>query len=131
MSRRKPDVYERDKQMYWDAYHRSPLLKEKYPQVGDITIDTSYKDYDMKDGPEPQQIKFAQESKAFFRIECPYRECISGGFDLSAAIDELISSHMDKLDGTITCQGWQDKERVNKHRCFLKLNYAISTTYKT
>ncbi len=130
MSRKKPDIYEQEKQRRWEAYHRSPLLKEKYPKVTDLMVKMSFKDYDGGSNPEPRQEKYSPESKAFFKIACPHRECVSGGFDLSSAIDKLVTSRLGKLDGTITCQGWQDKERINKHRCFLELNYAISAKYK-
>ena len=130
MSRKKPDIYEREKQMRLDAYFRSPSLKEKYPQVIELMVEMNFKDYDGGSAPEPKQEKYSLESKAFFKIDCPYRECISGGFDLSLAIDKLVTSHLDKLDGTITCQGWQDKERINKNRCFLQLNYTITAKYE-
>lgn len=130
MSRRKPDIYEREKQRRLEAYHRSPLLKEKYPQVTDIMVEMKFKDPDEGSNPESKQEKYSQESKAFFEIDCPYAECISGGFDLSLAIDKLVTSRLNKLNGTITCQGWQDKERRNKHHCFLELNYTICANYK-
>ena len=130
MSRRKPDIYEQQRQRYWEGYNRSPLLKEKYPEVTDLMVEMSFKDPDGECNPEPRQVKFSQESKAFFKIECPYRECVSGGFDFSSDIDKLVTSRLDKLDGTITCPGWQDKERINKNHCFLKLDYIISAKYK-
>jgi len=130
MSRRKPDIYERQKQIHNQEYGRSPLLKEQYPEVTDLIVEMSFKKYDnWGSNPEPRQEKYSQESKAFFKIACPHRECVSGGFDFSSAIDELVTSHLDKLDGTMTCQGWQDKERINKNHCFLKLDYTISAKY--
>ena len=129
MSRRKPDIYERQKLMRWEAYHRSPFLKEKYPQVAKIVVDMEFKNPDWGDDPEPQKETYYQQSKAFFKINCPHIECISGGFDLSWAVDELVTSKLEKTSGTITCQGWQDKERINKHHCFLELNYTISVHY--
>ncbi|MDD5327471.1 MAG: hypothetical protein PHY02_06615 [Phycisphaerae bacterium] len=119
MSRKKPDIYEREKQGYWEAYHRSPSLKDRYPQVTDIRVEMKFKDTDGGSSPESKQEKYSQESKAFFKIVCPYAECISGGFDLSPAIDKLVASHLNKLDDTIICQGWQDEERRGKHHCFL------------
>lgn len=130
MSRRKPDIYERQKQIHNQEYLRSHLLREKYPEVTGLVIKMSFKDYDERSNHKPEQMEFSQESKAFFKIACPYYECVSGGFDFSSAIDELVTSHLDKLDGTITCQGWQDKERINKNQCFLKLDYTITAKYK-
>ncbi len=130
MSRRKPDIYERQKQIRNQEYWQSHPLREKYPEVTGLVIKMSFKDYDERSNPKPRQVEFSQESKAFFKIDCPYRECVSGGFDFSSAIDELVTSHLDKLDGTITCQGWQDKERIGKHRCFLELSYTIFAKYK-
>lgn len=130
MSRRKPDIYERQKQIRNQEYWRSHPLREKYPEVTGLVIEMSFKDNDERSNPKPKQVKFSQESKAFFKFDCPCWECVSGGFDFSSAINELVSSRLDKLDGTIACQGWQDKERIGKHRCFLKLIYTISAKYK-
>ncbi len=130
MSRRKPDIHERQKQIRNQECLRSPLLKEKYPQVADIIVEMIFKNPDSGGNPKLEPMEYSQESKAFFKIECPYRECVSGGFNFSFDIDKLVTSRLDKLDGTITCQGWQDKERINKHGCYLELNYTISAKYK-
>lgn len=130
MSRRKPDIYEQQRQRYWDGLKRSPLLNKKYPTVIDINVKMSFDDPDEKCNSEPEQRTYSKESYAFFKIECHHRECVWGGFDLSPAIDELVTSHLDKLEGTITCQGWQDKEQINRRHCFLKLIYTISAKYK-
>lgn len=130
MNRKKPDIYEQQKQRCWDEYHRSPLLKEKYPKVSSISVEMNFKDSDGMGDPKPDKKEFSRESNAFFKIECPYRECVSGGFDFSSDIDKLVTSGLDKLDGSITCQGWQDKERIGRHHCFLKLNYTISVKYE-
>jgi hypothetical protein len=129
MSRKKPDIYEQEKQMRREAYNRSLIVKEMYPQVAKIIVDMKFKEPDWGGDPDPRQSTYSQESKAFFKIDCPHVECISGGFDLSTPIDKLVASRLEKVDGTITCQGWQDKERINKHRCLLKLNYTISAYY--
>ena len=129
MTKRKPDIYEREKQMRWEEYRRSPLLKERYPQVSSIAVEMDFKNPDWGGDPDSKKESYSQESKAFFKIDCPHVECISGGFDLSNAISTLISSKSDRAEGSIVCQGWQDKERINKHRCLLELKYTIIVNY--
>lgn len=56
-------------------------------------------------------------------IKCPMRECVEGGFDLRAQYNR---SELDvECSGASVCQGWQDKERINKHRCLCKLQWEM------
>ena len=130
MGRKKLDVNERQQNRDWEALKRSPLLNKKYPKVTDVNIEMSYEDPDGLCNFNPEQRKYSQKDKAFFNIKCPSVECVSGGFDLSLEVDKLVSSHLDKLEGTVLCQGWLDKERINRSRCWLKLDYTISAKYK-
>jgi len=57
-------------------------------------------------------------------------ECIAGGFDLSDAVSDVVVTRRDESSGTILCKGWQDRERLNQHRCFLEMKYKITATYK-
>lgn len=56
-------------------------------------------------------------------IECPMRECVDGGFNLG--IQRNGSGLEIGCSGSIVCQGWEDKQRINKHRCLCELHYEI------
>ncbi len=125
MTKKKPDIYEQEKQMKWDEYHRSPSVKELYSQVDSIEVEMNFNNPDGGGDPVAKKESYSQASKAFFKIDCPHVECVSGGFNLSSAISDLISSEKVRIEGGIVCQGWQDRERINKHRCLHELKYTI------
>ncbi|TET46102.1 hypothetical protein E3J62_05305 [candidate division TA06 bacterium] len=129
MRKKKPDIYERQKQQYWEAYDHAPLLKEKFPQLASLVIEMTFQEPDWGSNPSPRQENYGPGSKAFFEMTCPYVECISGGFNLSSAVSKLVASGEIESSGFLTCHGWQDRERVNKHRCLLKMEYKIIGNY--
>jgi len=128
--KKKTNIYEQHKQRYWEAYNRAGLVKEKYPQLKHLTIDMTFREPDWGDSPHPQQRSFDPNSNAFFELECPYVECVRGGFNLSAAVDELIQRGEKESSGSLLCQGWQDRERIGQYRCLLKMDYKITVTYE-
>jgi hypothetical protein len=54
-----------------------------------------------------------------YRIACPMRECVGGGFNLSESIKNPGQQEPQ------VCLGWQDRERINQHRCLCKLSYQV------
>jgi len=116
-------------QMRYQALRQAPLLKEKYPQLEELTIHMSFENPDWGGDPSDQDLSFHKKSKAFFDVKCPRVECINGGFNLSDAVSELIENKNIEATGNLICQGWQDREHINKHRCLLKMSFALKAEY--
>jgi len=130
MEENMPDIYEQQKQHRREAYHRAPHIKDRYPQLASLTLDMSFKEPGWGGDPPPQQRAYGPDNKAFFEMECPHRECVAGGFDLSAAVSEVVTNGETRAAGKLVCQGWQDREHINKDQCHLQMNYRITATYK-
>jgi hypothetical protein len=73
-----------------ESEHLAPLMKELYPHVGSLTIEYEYEDFDGGQPPAPGARNFPPDSQAFFKIKCPYRECVKGGHDLTKAISNML-----------------------------------------
>lgn len=131
MRKKRYDPYEQQRQRRYDLLSRAPKLKDKYPHLNELNIQMSFKEPDWGDDPEDKVVSFSRESKAFFEIECPHVECINGGFDLATSVSDLVDKGITEASGSITCKGWQDLERINKHRCLLKMNFVIRAKYRT
>ncbi len=129
MPRKKTNIYDIEKQRYWERYNQAISIRDKFPTLKSLDICMDYENPDWGGNPKADQHKYSQESKAFFEIKCPHRECVSGGFNLFSEVCSLIESGHEKATGTITCQGWQDIQRINQHHCFLELNYKIVASY--
>lgn len=95
-------------------------FNEKQP-VNFIKIKACFKNSDMV-GPFTEEKVVTLKKDEFF-IKCPMRECVEGGFVLRS------QSNKSELDigcsGSSLCQGWQDKDRINKHRCLCELQWKM------
>ena len=69
------------------------------------------------------EVKVVTLKKDELFIKCPMRECVGGGFDLRS---QFNTSELDiGCSDSSVCQGWQDKERINKHRCLCELHWEM------
>lgn len=127
--RKRSDILEQHSQSRYFRESKTHLIREVYPNVERIVINLSFQDFDEKCNPSPKQLVFTPESKAFFEIECPFWECVLGGFAFSLHVRQCIESKTNSISGESKCSGWQDQERINKNRCLLKANFTISVSY--
>jgi hypothetical protein len=130
MPRRRRDVYQQQRELRSSSYSNARILGEEYPDVEEIVIELTFFDPDEMDPPDSQRKILIPSQRSYFEITCPFRECINGGFNLTSVVSTLISDRRREELGTSYCQGWQDQERVNKHRCLLKLQYCIAVRYR-
>lgn len=129
MVRKRQDIYERQSQRRINNYMTSKLMGESHPDIEHITINLFYKDHDGFKAPEPKTMDYFKNSHAHFDLDCPYRECIGGGFNLTSQINSMISERQTELTDSMTCQGWQDLERINKFHCLLEVQFKIAIQY--
>jgi hypothetical protein len=124
--KKKQSVYELHNQQYYQQQQWASTLCERYPGVASVKINIELKDPDWHDDPKAKELNFRADQKAFFHMQCPYRECVRGGFDFSEGVKEAINSPGNEAAGRILCNGWQDEERINKHRCMLEASYKVT-----
>jgi hypothetical protein len=131
MKRKRPDPSERQRELR-DRHHRNAqLLEAEHPAVEEIRVDLEFTDPSGFRQPLRQPTRlFTSRERAFFEFECPDRECISGGFNLSSTVRDAVNSRLPDATGQVDCQGWLDRERIRKHRCFLRCKFQINITYK-
>jgi hypothetical protein len=113
---------------HWQRQN-SPAIRGAFPGVKAVRINLTFEDPDKLGDPQPKQFKFGPDQKAFFYIPCAFRECVRGGFDLDAAVRDAVRTQTASVRGEQDCQGWQDPERVDQHRCWLKARYEIEIEY--
>jgi hypothetical protein len=129
--RKKQSIYELQDKQYWQTYEWARLLSEQYPHVAAVKIDITFKDLDWATNPAPRSLVYRPQQKAHFRMKCPYRECVWGGFDFSSYVEEAIRSSSNEAAGQILCNGWQDQERINKHQCMLESAFTVTIERRT
>lgn len=129
MSKKNKSPEQRLAELRHQQMQASGYIRNQYPQVKEIVFDFTFEDFDAQVGPSRQKLKWGPEHPAFFQFDCPYHECVNGGFNLHPEIVALIAGKKPDCAGELRCQGWQDRERVGKHHCYCKLIYKISVTY--
>lgn len=129
MSKRKPDAADMHTQRRYERQNSAGKIALQFPNVSHITIKITFSDFDAHTNPEPQMLSFSPHSSAFFEIECPFWECVMGGFDLGVEVNNCVASKSTNYNGEKTCSGWQDRERINKHSCRLKAIFEIEVEY--
>lgn len=100
-------------------YTNSPLISQSYPGIKSIEIKITFTDPNDGEKFEGKQ-SYNTDSKAFFRYDCPYRECVNGGYDLKNVIENAIQAPNQQVQERLICQGWQDQKRINKYKCLLE-----------
>jgi hypothetical protein len=63
--------------------------------------------------------------RAFFKFQCPLRECMGGGFDLSAAVPKGVS-RKDAVKGSATCEGKRKRSHGETTRCGLHVDFEVA-----
>ncbi len=127
--RKRPDEVEMHEQGRRVRQSHAPKIEDKFPGVNSIRINLTFEDFDRDCDPKPQELNFFPESTAFFEHKCPFRECVMGGFDFSATMNQCIRARQSEVEGELKCQGWQDRERINHSRCLLKARHGIHFEY--
>lgn len=110
-------------------YQMAGKLGERYPKLRMLSFEFKYHDPDGMVQDSTQRMAWGPDQQALFEFKCPYWECVSGGHDLGAPIRAMLQDSKAELSGKLACQGWQDQERVGKHRCWCELTYTIKAEY--
>lgn len=105
------------------------MILDRFPGVDSIQITVTFKEPDWGTDPDYKKLEYSRSSKASFKLPCPHVECVRGGFNFSNVIRDMVDKEKEGAQGTFSCQGWQDRERINKHRCLLQASYHVKITY--
>jgi hypothetical protein len=124
--KKKQTVYDLHNQQYWRMHDWARPMSESYPEIASVKIELTFKDPDWHGDPAPRTLNFGPHQKSYFHMQCPYRECVRGGFDFSQGVKEAINNPSNEAIGRVLCDGWQDQERINKHHCMLAVSYRVT-----
>lgn len=106
-------------------------IRQDYPEVDSIIC--KFKFYDSDTGRLSKSIEergLNLDGVSHFQVNCIAWECVNGGFDLNRIVHLSIKNRLPEVHGSIACRGWQDRGRINKHRCNTRLEYFYSITYR-
>lgn len=115
---------------FWYNFQRSPQISITFPEVKEISIYLKF-NYDEYIKSETTKI-FLSSDRAFFAFECVNKDCIHGGFNLSNEIYAMVKLKINKKDGKLICDGYQDYERFlsKNYHCLCEVDYIIEVKYE-
>ena len=123
------DVRERERRQR--AYSSVPTVAGQFPGVEELTVEMRFTDPDRKLTPSPHRRLFVPAMQAFFNFQCPLKDCVDGGFDLTEAVPEALSRKKSRAtSGKLNCQGKRKRATAGETRCMLELDYQVSTFEK-
>jgi len=128
MAKKKKSVYEQGNQRFWQDRQWSSTLAERYPAVASIRINVQFSTDSLIHGtPQPKELNFRPDEKAYFHLQCPWKnQCVHGGFDFSEGVQQALKSSTNAAEGRLLCEGWEDQERIGRHRCMLEALYRVT-----
>lgn len=102
------------------VYANNRSLKQVNPSVSKVDIEYTIHWFDFPSGKKSHRFTLSPESSVIVLEDCPNKDCISNGFDLSGVITTMLVQNKTEETGTIHC-----------NRCSTKLDYSIKIEYST
>lgn len=104
-----------------EAWRNAPTIAERFPRARRFAIAMTFRD--PRGGtPSPRRQLYEPSMHAFFELRCPLRDCASGGFDLNAEVQAMLSRDGHPRSGHGRCRGKRDGEE-----CGLELTYTLTS----
>ena len=116
--------------MYAVQQRCSATFHDLYPNVSSCIIDYTYR----SNGPggnfshSDKLIVNTLQSPSLVAVVCYNPECTKGYFELNNAISKMTSKNETLQAGYLSCEGWDDDDKLYYCRC--KLEYTIQIEYK-
>jgi hypothetical protein len=126
-----PTFQQAAKMRDWNEESRTGPISEYFPDVQSIEIKAHYTPEMTWHGEPGDKVRsYTPTSKAYFKMDCPWEDCVAGGLDLASQVRTMIREKVELKSDRTFCDGWQDESRVGRHKCLLDWSYSVSIRYK-
>ena len=108
----------------------SRTLAEAFPKLKALTVAFAY--FDPEGLSQNSEIKFTvnpAHAKSVFRLDCRNPTCVRGDYDLSAVLARAVAARRTTVTGEMRCEGWLNKDVMEKTHCHNILRYKMSLKY--
>lgn len=127
-SRAPSSVYELHRQRWLRDRAAARTLRSAFPGVERIRVDLMFRDTAAL-SPGAQSHAVHPAARAFFEFLCPHADC-DGTFDLTAAVNSLMTGGSLHADGTLDCKGMRPRPGLIKSPCGVSVRYSIVAQYR-
>lgn len=105
-------------------------LADKFPSVHSLSMELGqYDGNGMTRISQMKQTVNLERASSVMRIDCGNTDCVRGDFDLTGDLTRAVRGRRSSLSGELCCQGWRNKEVINKVRCGRVLRYKLTLEY--
>jgi hypothetical protein len=103
-------------------------LREAFPAVKHLRLEFEFVAA-TENVPAAQSHVLHPPAQAFFAFPCPHADC-DGQFDLTAAVNAVLTSQATEAEGVLKCSGQRLDRRAIRIPCDLNLHYSFSVAYQ-
>ncbi len=103
-------------------------LRETFPAVQHLRLELKFEGV-AANIPVAQSHVLHPPAQAFFAFPCPHADC-DGQFDLTAAVNAMLTSQAPAAEGMLKCSGQRLDRRASRIPCELFLHYSFSVAYQ-
>lgn len=128
-SSRAPDsAHELHRQRWLRDRAAALTLRSAFPGVEWIRVDLTFRDTAAL-SPGAQSHALHPGARAFFEFLCPHADC-DGTFDLTAAVDSVMTDAASHADGMLECKGMRPRPGLTMGPCAVSVRYTIIAEYR-
>lgn len=113
-----------------DMHHYASTLMEVSSDVTKVVVEYHSKSGSFEGTEVDSRLEVSSDSKFLFLIHCPNGSCTDIGFDLGGEVREVIRNKKTSGSGKKICAGWEDSERVGRHKCLSEIEFTITVEYR-
>ncbi len=106
-------------------------IEEDYPTVKQFEFTMYFYDASRKAAPVSRTYKEKPRQQNYYKhpLECIYRECEGGGYDIADAVQHMVDNHLHKMRGERICQGTLKRRNSPPTPCNSHLEFILKTQY--
>jgi hypothetical protein len=127
LSRAPGSIYELHRQRWLRERAAARTLRSAFPGVAQIRVDLAFRDTAAL-SPGGQSHALHPAAPAFFEFLCPHADC-DGTFDLTAAVQSVMTDASSHVEGTLDCKGMRPRRGLMKGPCGVSVRYTIIAQY--
>jgi hypothetical protein len=104
------------------------LISQINSKVVEVLIELDFSE-NVENSHEPFSTTLLPAEKASFTYTCINRSCTKKFYDFTEFLDDAIRGNKKIVEGRISCDGWQDKQRIGQNQCLSMVNFKITVSY--
>lgn len=87
------------------SYISAMTIGRQFPKVKELSLELRFTEAAQKPFLSPYRQIYTADMQAFFKVQCPFKDCKEGGFDLQRAVASAAGNRDGLDEGQMRCLG--------------------------